>query len=510
MKKSRSKQALTNTVMELVLEMVTAICSFILPRLILSHFGSTYNGVVSSITQFISCLSLLKSGIGAVTVAALYKPLAEKNIYGISEIVNATSGFMKKISLIFIGAIGVFASVYPFIVKDDFEWLFCFTLILIISFSTFAQYFFGLAYQMVLKADHKYYIISLVTIVSTVLNTIVASALILAGFGIHAVKIGSAIVFVLPPIFYNIWVKRRYHIDTSVPANYELIGQRWDAFGHQVANFINNNTDIIITTIVLGVKEVSVYTIFYMVANAVKKVIHAIGTGTQAAFGNMIAKYETENLRKRFIQFELVIFYVTTFLLTVTLIMFIPFISVYTKGIEDVNYTRFDFGCLVCLATYWMCIKIPYEQLVYAAGEFKKTRNGAFVEAGINICTSVALAYLIGLNGIIIGTIIAIAYRTMRYHIFVCRNIVERSVYSIASRFLYSIIVVATCYGISLLFPISTITNYFTWVLYAVIVSLYSIIFATVVGIILFRGEFVGVLNSLRQIVSRKIAIKKR
>ena len=56
MSKTRSQKAVLNTGFELLLEVVTAICSFILPRLILSHFGSAYNGITSSITQFIGCV----------------------------------------------------------------------------------------------------------------------------------------------------------------------------------------------------------------------------------------------------------------------------------------------------------------------------------------------------------------------------------------------------------------------------------------------------------------------
>ena len=96
----RSKKALRNTFASISYEIVAIICGLILPRLILSRFGSSYNGITSSITQFLSCVALLKSGIGAVTRAALYKPLAEKDSFRLSEIINATSIFMRKIARI--------------------------------------------------------------------------------------------------------------------------------------------------------------------------------------------------------------------------------------------------------------------------------------------------------------------------------------------------------------------------------------------------------------------------
>ena len=92
-------------------EMVAVICGLILPRLILSTFGSSYNGITSSITQFLSCVTLLRAGIGGVTRASLYKPLADNDMESVSAIINATSKFMQRVALIFAGMIIVFACI---------------------------------------------------------------------------------------------------------------------------------------------------------------------------------------------------------------------------------------------------------------------------------------------------------------------------------------------------------------------------------------------------------------
>ncbi len=96
----RSQKALKNMVVTMGYQLVAVICGLIVPRLILSHFGSSYNGITSSITQFLSCVALLRAGVFGVTRAALYKPLAEKNLTEISAIVNATERFMRRIATI--------------------------------------------------------------------------------------------------------------------------------------------------------------------------------------------------------------------------------------------------------------------------------------------------------------------------------------------------------------------------------------------------------------------------
>lgn len=489
MASSRSKKALRNTGCQLLLELVTAICGLILPRLILSHFGSSYNGITQSISQFISCIALLKSGIGSVTRAALYKPLADRDSRGISEVINATESFMRKIAMIFSAFVLAFAIIYPLIVKKDFSWWFAFTLVLILSISTVAQYFFGITYQMLIEANQNNYIISIVQICSTLVNTLISSVLILTGCSIHMVKLGSAIVFVIPPFFYLWYARRKYGIDKKVPSNDGMISQRWDAFGHQLANFINNNTDIIVTTVFLGLREVSVYSVYNMVANNIKKAVNSISSGTTAAFGNMLAKNEHEILKQRFNQYELLTFGVCTVLFTTTALMFVPFVRVYTREITDVNYSRFGLAVCFCIAEFFACIKLVYENIVFAAGKFKQTKNMAFIEAAINITVSVILANIIGLSGILIGTIVAGMFRTLMYNRFASKEIVHRSSLEICKKFVYTLLCIILCVLIASRLPLNEINNYKEWFLYAIVVFLFTSVIGVVSAFALFKQD---------------------
>jgi O-antigen/teichoic acid export membrane protein len=504
LEKSRTRRALLNTLSELSLEIITAICSFILPRLILSHFGSAYNGITQSISHFIGCVALLKSGIGSVTRAALYKPLSEEDNYGISAVANTTESFMKRIACIFAICIAVFAFIYPFIIAEDFSWWFVFSLVLILSITTFAQYYFGLTYQMILQADQSNYIISLVQIVSTIANTLVASLLIVGGASIHIVKLGSAVVFVVPPIFYYYYVAWKYKIDKKIPEDYSLISQRWDAMGHQLANFVNLNTDIIVVTVILGVKEVSVYTIYYMVANAIKKIVVAFSSSMTAVFGNMIAREQLSLLKTRFNQVEIMIYYLSTFLFTVSAIMLLPFITVYTSGIRDINYSRPFFALLLCLTEWLVCNKIPYEQVISAVGAFKKTRKMAYVEAALHIVVSALFTWRCGLIGVLIGYIVAATYRVVVYHIYVSKNIIKRPLKAILPKWIFSFITFGICYFLTQRLFDFHISNYMEWTFWALIVSLMTFIIITSIALTFWRKDLIAIFKVFTRSIGKK------
>lgn len=485
----RTKKAVINTMTSIIAEIVSIICGLILPRLILGAFGSSYNGITSSITQFLSCIVLLRAGVGSVTRAALYNPLAQKDRNEISGIVNATAIFMKKVALIYVGALLVFACIYPLFVRDSFDWIFSATLVLIIGSSTFVDNYFGIAYQMLLQADQKNYINTIPQIITTILNTIVAAILIYCGAGIHFVKLGSALVYFIRPLFLSYYVKKKYKINSSVTPNNSAISQRWDAFAQQAAAFVNNNTDIIVLTMFADIKEVSVYTVYYMVANGLYKVEQTFTDSIEAAFGNMLAKKENKTLQDNFRIVEYLVFTSAAFLFICGAALIVPFAKVYTLGISDVSYERPLFGVLMCINQFLFCIRLPYHMLVDAAGHFKQTRNGAIFEAFLNVIVSVTLVIKLGLIGVAIGTFCALLFRTLQYSIYASKNILYRKYSTVLQHIFLSILQACAVAILIKLLYIPQFDSYIHWFVYAAEVAIVVIVILGLTSVIFYKSE---------------------
>lgn len=496
----RGKRAIVNSIISLLQELVSIVCAFILPRLILSAFGSKYNGLTTSVTQFLSCAVLLRAGIGGATKAALYKPIANENVDDINGIVKATDLFMKKVGLILAGLIVVFSAIYPIFVRNEFDWLFTFSLFLIIGASTFAESFFGITYEIVLHAYQNYWFPSLLKSVCTILNTCVAAVLILSGYSIHIVKLGSALIFVLYPIIQSVYVKKKYHIDTAVEPNNKAIKQRWDAFWHQVADFVMNNTDVMVLTVFTNMLEVSVYSVYNMILNGLKRGVLAFSRGLESAFGDMIAKEEQELLATNVRIAENIIFTASTIIYSCSAVLILDFVSIYTKEIDDVEYVRPIFAYLLVVAGFFYGIRLPYQLVVQAAGHYRQTKRGAIIEPIINISLSVLLVFKFGLIGVAVGTLVATVFRTVQYSLYMCRNIVVRSGWISFSR-----IIVALCEGL-IIIAISKHINmsfefsYIGWITKAVLTGIIctTIVFAG--NYICFRQDMINTLRKFRNL----------
>ena len=90
---SREKKLRINSILSLINQIVVIVHGLIIPRLFISCYGSTVYGLISSITQFLSVISLMELGMGAVVQSALYAPLANKDNEKISCIIKSSESF---------------------------------------------------------------------------------------------------------------------------------------------------------------------------------------------------------------------------------------------------------------------------------------------------------------------------------------------------------------------------------------------------------------------------------
>ena len=70
---SMRNKIVKNVIASVMLNIVNIISGLIIPRIILSYFGSEVNGLINSIIQFLNYIQLLEGGLTAVIMSALYR-----------------------------------------------------------------------------------------------------------------------------------------------------------------------------------------------------------------------------------------------------------------------------------------------------------------------------------------------------------------------------------------------------------------------------------------------------
>ena len=289
----------------------------------------------------------------------------------------------------------------------------------------------------------------------------------------------------------------------KVHPSVDKIPQKWDAAAHEVASFINNNTDVIILTVFLPLEEISVYTIYHYVISNLKKIVTRFTVGFSAAFGDMYARNEIEAMHKNLSIFELIIFSFTSILYSVTFVMMIPFVYVYTSGITDADYIRSVFSLLMILGGIFNCFRVPYRAITIAAGHYKQTRNGAIMEAIINISVSVAGVILFGLSGVALGTLCAMVFRTMQYVIYLSNNIMYRDISYFIKHALICFAVMAAVHLISRLYMPILFNGWKMWIMYAFITTILAIVLTLITNMVFYREDMANTVQKILGLFKR-------
>lgn len=502
----RTQKAFKNMIAASIYQLVAIVCGLITPRLILFNFGSTYNGVVNSATQFLSMISFLTLGITGATRVALYKTLGNDDILGTSRIMKATKKYMRKVALAVIAYALVLCVIYPYISHSELKPSQIAILIAIVSLGTFAQYFFGISNQTLLQADQASYITYVLDIIKTIANTILVALLISLNRSIYEVKLGSSIVFFITPAIMNYYVRKKYSLITDCDPDYSGIQQRGAVAFHSIANLIHNNTDLVILTLFTDAKMISVYTVYYLVIGKIKQLTQIVTSGIEAAFGNMWTRKEYATLKKNFRAYEYVMYTFTAIIFSCAGLLILPFIERYTSNVKDENYIRGGLAILITLAEAFFCIRQPYLTLVQATGFYKETKNGALVEAIMNLLVSLSLVKIVGINGVIIGTLIANIFRTTQFAIFISKNVINRNIIEVAYRFIWTVLtVLLIC--IPSLFIEKTILfspSWEGWLIEAIIIFCIACIVSMIMSFVFYKEDLFFILNIGKRFFKRK------
>lgn len=497
----RKKRAIINICFSLLLELITAISGFIVPRMIISNYGSITNGLINSISSFIGYISILQLGVGSVIKSSLYKPLAKKEYDKVSIITKTAGNFFKKIGFITIFYVIILMFIFPLFISKQYDFFYTALLIVIIGISTIFTYLFGITYQMLVEADQCSYIFSIIQIITVILNTAIIVILINLNFSILFVKGISAIIYILRPIILNFYVRKKYNINNKVCPDKKVISQRWDGFAQGLAYYIHSKTDIFVLSIFSSLENVSIYSIYALVTSGLNMLLSSIDKAVRSVFGSIIAKKEDDHLKNVFDAYNLVYQIICTILFSTACITIFSFISIYIKNKNDIDYINYTFGLIILSAEYIYCLRMPYNSIIFAAGKFKETKKGAFVEALLNIFISIILVNHFGLVGIALGTLIAMIYRTINFIVFLHKNLLMIKYGNQIKRFFIDIISYLLSIYILSMFNY-TITNFIYWFIYLLVVFL-------LVSIIVFSINFAldkkNVIKSITILLNKKL-----
>ncbi len=370
---SKSKSIVLNSTASLIQQIVTLFIGLILPRLIISNYGSATNGTISSITQFISVITLFQGGINSAARVAFYGPVANKDWESVNIVFNTSKKYFVRFALVLSGYIVILGILYSRFVDTPMSSIDLFLLVLILGTQTIMEYLFGMANQLLLFADQKAYINTALQTIANTLSAVVSIILIYVGGSIILVKLFAAIMVIIRPIALDLYVKRNYQISNNVGSDYRLLNQSKAALSKSIAYYIHKNTDNVIITTFMNVSWVSVYSVHGYVSNSVSNMVASVLGNTEAYFGKLLNGGNNEEIEHDVPIYDLMSKIISTISFFTAIILINSFVKIYTAGISDINYFHPVFAIMLCASEYIYCMSLTYNNMIMAAGHIKQT-----------------------------------------------------------------------------------------------------------------------------------------
>lgn len=404
---SGKKYALRTISSHLLLQGILAVSSFVISKLVLLLYGSAVNGLINSVTQFLTYVALVEMGVGDATIPLLYYPLAADNYVQVNQIISgARVKYLHAGGLYLLLSIG-FSFLYAGLVNDEITYQFAFFMAMVITFAYSIDYLFIGKYKILLVASQKYYILNVFKLLSTLLTLIMSIIMLIGGFPLLLVKFTVVLIRLVEANGIAVYVKNRYKwVDYKSQDKLMKIPQQGNTLIRNVMNVIIYNTDLVVLTVFLkqSLKEVSVYTVYAMPFSLLTNTLVAFTNGILSYIGNMRVKNEKSHLKSFMNEFEFWYYMIMFVLFTCYIILAVPFVSCYTKDISDVNYQRVGVAILFGMSGILCQMHDPMIVAISAFGKFKETQSYILAEATVNLLLSVVLVRRWGIQGVLLGT----------------------------------------------------------------------------------------------------------
>lgn len=407
---SRTTNAIKNIKYSMLGQILTLIANFVTRMVFVRVLGAEYLGLSGLFSNILSILSLAELGIGSAIVYSMYKPLSEKDENKLKALMN-----LYKYAYILIGILILIVGVsitpfLEFLIKDVPDIPYIKLIYIMYVLNSGFSYFFSYKISFLI-ADQKKYIESLYhysfyllrNIIQIVVLLITKNFILYLGIQIVITLTENIILSKKVDKFYP-FLKEKNNVRLEAKEKNTIFNNVKAMIFHKLGRVIVLGTDNLLISKFVGIVEVGVYSNYLLIINALKQVFNIIFQSMIASIGNLGATENKEKNRFIFSCIDLFGFWIYAFSSICLLILFNPFINLWLG--EEYTFP-FSVVLLIVISFYFTGRRKSVLTFRDALGLFWYDRHKPIFESVINLLVSIILAKLIGIQGIILGTIIS-------------------------------------------------------------------------------------------------------
>lgn len=404
----RIKNTVVNMGATILLFGIKVVFNFIGKTILIFYLGDSYNGLSSFFSNIISMLSIVELGIGSAIIYNLYKPINENDVGTIQKIMNFYKHCYHTIAVIVMIIGMLLLNFIPVLIGDINVSDNIYVLYLLFLLDAFFSYI--LSYKRsILYADQKNYIISYFDTGYYILLNI--GQILIISFTMNYVLylVYMIVCRLIENILINNYVDQKYEYlkersesKLDIDIKNDIIKKVKGLLFHQIGNYIVLGTDNIIISKMLGIINVGLYSNYLAVLNPISTIISQITSAATASVGNLLLEEKTDKNYSVYRKISLICFWLYSFSGICIFFLMDNFIEIWLGE----RYV-FPESVLIILVLnfYFQGMRSSIGVFKTAAGIYYEDRYVPLVESLVNLLVSLILVKIMGIGGVVIGTI---------------------------------------------------------------------------------------------------------
>lgn len=467
--------------LNLIFMILINLFSFIQNKYFVNYMGIETLGMMKLFSQLLAYLNIIEMGIGGASAYALYKPLAEKDYKKINIIINTMESIYNKIGIIlFIMGVFCIPFIQFFINVDNFSKKIYLYWILYVS-NTVATYLF-IKYVILFTANQEYLYVKKVQTFITISFKLLQI--------IFIIKYHSFPLYIILLICDNIfqWIIFKKHCSKNY-SYLEKTKERYEGikndikniFWHKIGGLVVFNTDLILISKFTSLEIVGIYASYQMILQVLGNVTAILKGILTPRIGKFIAKHTKEENYNYYREIDILYCYMAIFFTYSTFILIEDFIILWLG--KDFILSRFTLK-LICFNLWVNMFRWNLEMFKSGDGFFNDIKSPVF-ESIINFFVSIILGIKLGLDGVIIGTIVSNIIIILIYKpILVFNRCFNKNwkeyIKVYGSYFVITLTSIIVIQFITQFFIKLNINSWGSWIIYAIQISIIILIIITV------------------------------
>ena len=396
-------------------QLLSTVFRFVVRTVFINVLGKSYLGINGYFSDIMNMLSLTELGFDTAINFKLYKPLAEHDEKRVRVLMKFYKLAYRAVAFTILALGLLLVPLLPFVIKNydrlaliGINVPLVYILFLLQSVSSYMFFAYRAA---IMKANQKKYILDAVDYVVTILSNL-TQIIILITLKNFVIYIGSIVVFSTIRNIINAIVTQRYYPEYFIKEEDSLSKEEIkDLFKDCGALFIYKvdvtvlkATDNMVLGAFEGMEMVGLYSNYLLFYTIIKAYLGKLYTAVKASAGNLFA---TEGIAVQYRFFETMNFLTIILYGTAGVGISICANELLISWIGAEYIIAQPFSILIGIEILTNGLKQNLEQIRTVSGAFRQAWKRPILSIIINLISSVVLVQVIGIYGVIIGTILA-------------------------------------------------------------------------------------------------------